>query len=292
MWPKNLKNKKGFTLIEIIVVLTILAVLAAFSIPTYLAYVKNSKMMMDESTVGFLNRITQASRMSNPNNDPFIDETKSSEDLRQVLVDRDYLSPPVEPKTKDAEFAWDFEKSKWYLKFGNSSYVVTLSDGLKFRDKDDLGRLEGPYSGTAKDILIPISIDGIDIKEIYQDAFANKGLIAVNFDENSKIVQIHARAFQDNNLKSIDLPDSLTKIDLRSFKDNQLTEIKLPPNLQRIQQKAFEGNPLTKIEISGNISADNIGVDAFGDQTEQFKTAYTEGGAGTYILNGDTWVRQ
>lgn len=37
------KNKKGFTLVEIIVVLVILAVLAAFTIPTMLGFVEEAK---------------------------------------------------------------------------------------------------------------------------------------------------------------------------------------------------------------------------------------------------------
>jgi type IV pilus assembly protein PilA len=37
------KNKKGFTLVEIIVVLVILAILAAFTIPTMLGFVGDSK---------------------------------------------------------------------------------------------------------------------------------------------------------------------------------------------------------------------------------------------------------
>ena len=38
-----LKSKKGFTLVEIIVVLVILAILAAIAIPTYLGYVSKAK---------------------------------------------------------------------------------------------------------------------------------------------------------------------------------------------------------------------------------------------------------
>lgn len=37
------KNKKGFTLVEIIVVLVILAILAAFTIPTMLGFVNDAK---------------------------------------------------------------------------------------------------------------------------------------------------------------------------------------------------------------------------------------------------------
>ena len=44
LWKKMKKNRKGFTLVEIIVVLVILAILAAFTIPAMLGFVNDAKM--------------------------------------------------------------------------------------------------------------------------------------------------------------------------------------------------------------------------------------------------------
>lgn len=43
LWKKMKKNRKGFTLVEIIVVLVILAILAAFTIPAMLGFVKDAR---------------------------------------------------------------------------------------------------------------------------------------------------------------------------------------------------------------------------------------------------------
>lgn len=43
LWKKMKKNRKGFTLVEIIVVLVILAILAAFTIPAMLGFVKEAQ---------------------------------------------------------------------------------------------------------------------------------------------------------------------------------------------------------------------------------------------------------
>lgn len=43
LWKKMKKNRKGFTLVEIIVVLVILAILAAFTIPAMLGFVDDAK---------------------------------------------------------------------------------------------------------------------------------------------------------------------------------------------------------------------------------------------------------
>ena len=42
-------NKKGFTLVEIIVVLVILAILAAIAVPSVLGYVEGKRQMVSAS---------------------------------------------------------------------------------------------------------------------------------------------------------------------------------------------------------------------------------------------------
>nr|WP_300988900.1 leucine-rich repeat protein [Thiocapsa sp.] len=65
--------------------------------------------------------------------------------------------------------------------------------------------------------MIPVSLDGKKVTEIYQDVFANKGLTSVVFENDSQIVHIHARAFQNNQLTEVILPSNLQRIDQRSF---------------------------------------------------------------------------
>ncbi len=42
--------------------------------------------------------------------------------------------------------------------------------------------------------------------------------------------------------------------------------------------------------VKSNVN--DINTHAFGEHTNQFKQVYEDGGAGTYIWNEDSWVKQ
>lgn len=48
---KNLKNKKGFTLVELIVVIAILGILALFLVPSFKGYSEDAKKQVAQSNV-------------------------------------------------------------------------------------------------------------------------------------------------------------------------------------------------------------------------------------------------
>ncbi len=175
-----------------------------------------------------------------------------------------------------------------YEQSENTSYRITTSDGISILST--LGRIYGSYTGSEKNITISKNIDGNNLKEIYQDVFKGKNLTTVIFESGINLNRIHARAFQNNKLSSIVLPDSLERIDLYAFRNNNLTEITIPPNVNTIEQLAFYDNNITKVTIGNKVTT--IGTDIFSNNTEKFKTAYTEGGAGTYVYVDGNWVKQ
>jgi hypothetical protein len=193
------------------------------------------------------------------------------------------------------------------------------------------GQLRGSYTGENKNITIPSSIpvtdpgppeviENIIVTSIYQDVFRyyntdNLGLTSVTFSDGSQVRRIHARAFYNNNLITLVLPNSLLRIDLWAFRDNDLSTLVLPASLLRIDLRAFENNLLTKITIPEDVhtieqlafagnsitevtigaNVTTIGDYILGANTYDFKDAYkneTTGGDGTYKLVDNNWTKE
>jgi prepilin-type N-terminal cleavage/methylation domain-containing protein len=291
---RKVNNKKGFTLIELIVVISIIGILLSVAVPKFISYAERSKIVADQYNISILNRITSLYYITNTSLNPFKDDTKNNEELIGVLVSSGYITSIIQPQSEDATFTWLFDEEEWYLMYSDSFYTITLVDGLSMSSYL-LGAWNGSetYSGTSKDVVIPRSLDGTVITNIGQNTFKYIGLIAIAFQEGSGITRIHGHAFENNDLSSIIFPDFLERIDGRSFFGNNLTEIELPDSLSTIEQKAFDKNEdLNKIKIGSNVS---IGNKAFGEFTDSFNAAYeaADGGEGTYILNDEgRWVKQ
>lgn len=287
------KNKSGFTLIELIVVIAIIGILAAVLIPNFSGLVEKSREGADKADVRNLNSVTSAYRAEGPPQDIFLDINKSDTQLMDFLVDQGFISEVLVPRSKNGSFNWDFAQGHWMLGSTGGSVITydPVTGGqvfMKVGVGGEINRLWGPYSGTSKNILIPLALEGHTVKEIWQDAFNNVGLNSLAFDNSSQVVKINNRAFRDNTLTTVTLPDSLKIIGGQSFYNNKLTEVNFPPNLEIVQKNAFLYNDIAKVTIGAGVAME---TEVFA-KDNKFRDAYALGGAGTYVLTGGVWVKQ
>lgn len=289
-------NKEGFTLVELIVVISIIAILVSIAVPSFYSLVKQSRITADQATVRMLNNVTSLSRISILTEDPFIDENSTDEYLLEFLVDKGDLNSVVSPQSKDATFTWVVDDERWYLLLGNEFYSITLADGISFGSGWSSSFLSGSYTGGLKNIVIPKSIEGTTITHIWQDVFNNKGLVSVSFQIDSQIDQIHARAFLNNGLSEIVLPKNLKRIDRQAFDGNRIRFVVIPDSVTTIETNAFTG--LERITVGSNL---NFDTHPTGNHTQlensingsnAFRDAYKVGGAGTYIWDGAKWNKE
>ncbi len=95
MLQKLLKNRRGFTLIELMIVMSIIGILAAIAVPSYLGKItKAREAVLEEDLYNFRSTIDQFSA----------DQGKYPESL-QELVDKKYLRViPIDPFTKNKDW--------------------------------------------------------------------------------------------------------------------------------------------------------------------------------------------
>lgn len=270
-----MRNNDGFTLVEIIVVLVILAILAAFTIPTMLGFVSSSQEKLCNVTRLDMVRLYKTSMIGKESSastagfESFAAANWGS--LSQCPSGGIYTySVTVGPGTEiNAEILCSKHGTAHVLTVDEAEINtdnITYKGTLGFK-----GGIKTVYKGSAKDITVPYTLDGIIVKGIWQEFFKGKGLTSVNFGNDSEITRIHARAFQNNNL----------------------TEIVLPVNLKNLDWGAFDGNNIKKITISSNVIMEG---NVF-QNNNSFKTAYETpgdtGGAGTYVFTeGKGWKKQ
>ncbi len=267
---KEKRDDSGFSLVELIVVIAILAILVAVLVPVLSSYIQKSKVATDDYVLSGLNEATRIYYTEEPSPNLFEDSESTDEELLLLLVDEDFYAEIPTPKQSDMAFKWDYNSKEWIISesIEESSYIVTASDVTFGTASFWFEQAIIDYVGTATDIIVPSTLDDVNVLRVYQDAFSGNDLTSVTFASDSEIVQIHARA----------------------FKDNDLTEVELPSSLMRLDQESFTGNNITKVTIGSDVTLEYnvfLGNDLFKD------TYYAEGkAAGTYLYIDGEWVKQ
>jgi prepilin-type N-terminal cleavage/methylation domain-containing protein len=261
------KEKSGFTLMELLIVIAIIAVLISIAIPVISTQLQKARAATDQANARILNSVSISYGIDHETleRDIFENFTTDSERLN-ALVEAGYLDEIPSIQESGKKFSWSIEKQLWFV--NDSEYVLKISD-ITFGS----GWLKTAilnYTGDENDIVIPATINSTSIAQIYQDAFKNKGLTSLSFSEDSTVTRIHARAFAGNSLTNVSLPNTLTRIDYGAFSDNpDLNTVVIGGNVITIEGNAFKGG-------------------------DSLKNLYfsSMGGSGVYTYENGTWVKK
>ena len=71
----------------------------------------------------------------------------------------------------------------------------------------------------------------------------------------------------ENQLKEVEIPDTVTVVGYRAFWDNEIEELKLSKNLTKIETFAFADNKIKEIEVPEGVTT--IGMLSFGGENLQ-----------------------
>lgn len=130
--------RKGFTLVELIIVIAVIAILSAVLIPTFTSLVQKANLSSDEVAVRNMNEILATE---------FV--TEKPESLRDVVdaLERNGYNSSLDPLTKGYAFVWDKKQNKVLLVLDSQvdQYDEDLKNGDKYinqiiKNDDDLSK--------------------------------------------------------------------------------------------------------------------------------------------------------
>ena len=89
----------------------------------------------------------------------------------------------------------------------------------------------------------------------WSGAFANNKLTKVTFESGSKLKNIGALSFSDNQITSINVPNTVEIIEQSAFKNNKITSVNFGTNtkLKKIMSSAFASNKIESVTIPKSV---------------------------------------
>lgn len=169
-------NNKGVTITELLIVIVVMGVIAAFAMVNVTEIVKSTRINVDSFNLSTLNEVTEDYHFNNGNPSTDVFDGINTDTLRmQELVDGGYLSSPIIIQQKGASFEWSVDDQVWNVEggvingfydgtsvnyqFDSDSLTEIIDDGTVSIDMSDWSTDDGYLENTTGEtrIFIPIN---------------------------------------------------------------------------------------------------------------------------------------
>ena len=122
-------RKKGFTLVELVIVIAVVAVLAAVLIPTFSSLVKKANLSADQQAVRQINTLLATEFVT--------DKPETLKEVVDMLDANGYDVDALEPLTEGYKFAWDKENNQIvFLTEAEATSYETLDKGVTYINEE------------------------------------------------------------------------------------------------------------------------------------------------------------
>ncbi len=321
------RSKKGFTLVELLVVIGILAVLAVVSVVGYFGFIKKANISNDVSLTTQLNTILQANETTDGKN-------KYPHEAVEELVDGGFDVTKFTPTTEKYNYVYDLSQNRVFLldesytvvapsdltlstnketvfgfassqeevtKFNNAGYSVYLkntynSDSITTCAGVDLGENESVEtinftSSEKKDYLFRTN-NNVTLN-------VNAGNATVKHYESAKKVNIEAVAGESyhefGNVSNIEIKSGRVVIEKEAEVSTVLVtgnDVKVESEVKDVEVKAASGVTPSEVKVGGEVkTAKEVILASDSNVTVQYGVTKINGKAlnenDNVVLNGD-----
>ncbi len=145
-------NKKGFTIVELVIVIAVIAILAAVLIPTFSGIIARANLSADQKAEHDMN--TALAIANNPS---------TLDDVIDALIENGFNGENLVPVSKGYSYVWSETDKKIYLVKTDeiTADQVNLADGVQYIDvvANDATSLLAAVTNGSKDIKLSSNVD-------------------------------------------------------------------------------------------------------------------------------------
>ncbi len=267
-----MKTKKGFTLVELIVVISILAVLALILVPSVIGYVAKAQQAVDENNVKQLNMMTTIAATEADKEIPELFKNATNDNTRYQIIKNNAEAVLPKPAQSKKVFRFLTSINQW----------VCIPPGITLKNitfssvKEDANRkIIGFHTLNGKDLIINFddlkSEDALKVineiaisKDKTEDITTLDNLIienSTNFTNSNKLT-IGKRSFENSTITNVSLPD-YTDLGNNSF-SNLVSDKVTVGNNAVLNHSSFLGATIKDMVVG---SGSTVNSYAFSEQT-------------------------
>ena len=281
------KIKKGFTLVELVIVIAVIAILSAVLLPVFSGMMENARESsryqqasnarkelvtaegyLPEKTVGMVISVDDKSYYIITEDGGLQPVTIRSKSLLNELNIETISNKNIKVYDKiESNTLYNGEK---YILYGISYKETTSSSNIIYADFEEVSpdtffdiennelTLKSEYTQRVVDVSLPHTITSIGDNAFYNCSYLSKVIF------NSDVTNIGSKAFYNcRDLDIIYLPDSVETIGDNAFYNcRELIKMYIPDKVQTINQNTFNNcTGLTDLYIGNSVST--VGTNAF-----------------------------